>query len=599
MANAQDYNLNQSKLNGLLRNDNDKKTSSSAPVPIQLMAALQNNNFVKVQNKILDEITLLRKITQQNLNTNKKIERLTEKDNLKLDSRQYITSFLGQSFKRGNSLRQDAKDFVKGMGDPFVDTFKYIFGMNTSRQTSKTLSLAGGVDPSNEILRKKNNEELSDLIAEKLRGLLSNLQNNNGMDFSIPAIGGPGGVKGGGKGTSNIPKAEVPKETPKITPEEGKLPKSTELKNKTPDVNLEEGKSPRISASQSKPVNVTTEPVITSQEKLPPRVPLSPEKNLNRLALDKPQGTVEILDAEKKIFGEARGKSNMFQQKYGTMSMEYDPIRKVYVSENAPGSFARKIYPGLSSAGKAGGALAGAAGSGLMRILSSPALLAAQIGLTPSELADAENPQFKEKFAEKYGYSMEDALIAKTDLLFSKLPTDIQAKLKTERKNYNPRLGGTKTEKLKPEEVLQNKFEIIQEYAKNINDPKAKEQFIKSVSDEDIGKFIQNKNKEHSSMMSAIQNIVPGSDAASLITNEIKPEALPATLSQLIDNQMKENENLKQAVSPNGFMSMGGVNSVTQNNFDSSKTNIMATKATVDNPDSTIKRFLSVYSVLA
>ena len=146
---------------------------------------------------------------------------------------------------------------------------------------------------------------------------------------------------------------------------------------------------------------------------------------------------------------------------------------------------------------------------------------------------------------------------------------------------------------------MQNKFEIIQEYAKNINDPKAKEQFIKSVSDEDIGKFIQNKNKEHSSMMSAIQNIVPGSDAASLITNEIKPEALPATLSQLIDNQMKENENLKQAVSPNGFMSMGGVNSVTQNNFDSSKTNIMATKATVDNPDSTIKRFLSVYSVLA
>ena len=43
----------------------------------------------------------------------------------------------------------------------------------------------------------------------------------------------------------------------------------------------------------------------------------------------------------------------------------------------------------------------------------------------------------------------------------------------------------------------------------------------------------------------------------------------------------------------------GNISTVTQNNIDSSKTTVMAARATPNNPDITAQRFLSAYSVLA
>lgn len=570
MANAQDY--NQSKIPSLLNNSTNNRTSSSSPMPMQLMSALSNANSSKVQNKILDELQFLRKVSESSFNVNKRLEKILSSGGIKPNAdtnRTYTTSFLGQRFTRGSSLKQDAKDFAKGMGDPFVDTFKYIFGLNAAQPAAKTLSMAGSADPTAEMLRKKNNEELSDMIAEKLAGLFSGSGDGGILPF-LP-MGGAGGAAGKDAKGKTPMQERAPKTDPRIIPEEGK--------------------APRVSAANKPPLSVTTDPVVSSQEKIPPRIPVieGPKTPM----LPKPQGTVDILDAESKIKGESRQKSSMFNQRAST-TMEWDPIKKAYVTENAPGSFARRMYPGIQGAGKA-------AGSGLLRLLGSSAFLGAQIGLTPSELASgslADNPEMQQKYAEKYGYTMEDALLAKTDLLFSKLPTDVQAKLKTEQKIYNPRVG-SKTTKLSTEEIIKNKIELIQKYAEDIKDPKAKEQFIKSISDDDVRNFIQTKNKEHSSMMSAVQKTVP-SDAGSLIQSDITPESVPSTLAQMIESQMKENEVLKEKTSLGRSMGLGaGINAVTQNNIDSSKTTVMAARATPNNPDITAQRFLSAYSVLA
>lgn len=586
MANAQDYNLNQSKIPSLLNNGTDKKSSSSVPVSMQLMSALSSANSTKVQNKILDELNFLRKVSESNLNVNKRLEKIFSSNSIRPNvdnNRSYTTSFLGQKFTRGNSLKQDAKDFVKGMGDPFVDTFKYIFGMNASQPAAKTLSMAGSADPTAEMLRRKNNEELSDMIAEKLAALLGNLSNGS----SILPI--PGGIPGGAGGKKTNPKGVIP------TTEE-KLPKAE------PRVLPDEGKGPKISAANKPPITVTTEPTITSQEKIPPRIPSPPRIQMvegpSMAKLPKPQGTIDILDSEKIIKSEARAGANSILNQKTSTTMEWDPAKKAYVAENAPGSFARRMYPGLQSAGNIGKA----AGSGLLRVLGSPALLAAQIGLNPNELAAgklSDNEEIQQKYSEKYGYTMEDALLAKTDLLFSKLPQDVQSKLKTEQKIYNPRTG-TKTTKFTSEEIVKNKFDLIQDYASNIKDSKSKEEFIKSVTDDDVRKYIQTKNKEHSGMMAAVQKAVPGTDASTLLQSEITPTSIPSTLAQMIETQMKENESLKEKSNLKmNIPGAGNISTVTQNNIDSSKTTVMAARATPNNPDITAQRFLSAYSVLA
>lgn len=545
-----------SKFSNLLNNNKDNRTS--APMPFEFMTALSNANSLKVQNKILDEILFLKKVTEQNLAANRRLEKFITgrnvKDADKEEERKYVASFMGQRFVRGQSLAQDTKDFIKGMKDPFTDKLKYIFGLNPSKSTTQSLSAASGIDPTSELLRRKNNEELAELIAEKLSGLLGNLGDSGSIFPDI--IAGPG------------KKNPTPNKT-------GETKGKNQPKNLMP---VEQGES-KITAPATP--SESTKPVVQSA---------GPKTDYPKLT-----GPQDILDADRPKTS-VNAKPSLSADKANAITMEYDPKKGAYVPSNTNDNFAKKVQsssmgtalpgstvdvdnekilkeqtriqgeikgagPSISgdtgiSAGQKPGGSTGASSSGIPKWATGwklPAILDAAVA----------------------GYN---AYSTEKDLKEGKIDrAEAQRQHGGTAGGFLGGLGGAAAGGMIGQALI----------------PIPGVGFVVgSLAGGLLGNL--GGNKAGSSAVEAVQKNMPG-----ILPGDVSPQVNTSNLSNMMEEKMKENEGLKyqqQMMNRSMGMPVGGINSVSQTNIDSSKTNVMAARARPDNSDQTF-RYLFANSV--
>ena len=194
------------RLPALLRNREASNETKESIAPTSLVNILSKTNTnIQIQSKILQEITLVRKLTESNLAFNRKISDqnlvivnkvrpYSEKVNR---TEEKIPTKIKEENQR--SLFGDVKDFAKGMLLPFADIGKYMLGM----QNKKELSVAGGIEPGSESEKQRDREALADAIANKLAKLLG---------VGALGLGGMGGGAGGLLGGLPIP--DLPGRTP-------------------------------------------------------------------------------------------------------------------------------------------------------------------------------------------------------------------------------------------------------------------------------------------------------------------------------------------------------------------------------------------------